>query len=117
MDNHFTISIYIPGTLAANHVLEWVVPWDCQLEHVSFGNSAASDATLMLGASTDTDAYMAATTIGDSDVPSSLGRTEFINDQYPHIPAGTIIVATIDFDGAGGTAAANLVLVMTFSKG
>lgn len=117
MDNHFTISFYIPGTLAADHVLEWKVPFDCQLEHVLVGNSAATDGTLMLGASTDTDLYMAAKDIGDSDVPAEYDRDDFINSQYPHIADGTIIVATIDYNGAAGTATANLVVVLTFSKG
>jgi hypothetical protein len=117
VDNHFTVSFYIPGTLAANHVLEWMVPFDCQLEHVSVGNSAATNGTLMLGISTDTDAYMLAKDIGDSDVPAEYDRDDFVNSQYPHIPDNAIIVATIDYDGASGTAAANVVIVLTFSKG
>jgi len=40
-----------------------------------------------------------------------------VGEQFPHIDAGTIIVMTIDYDGAGGTAAANMTVVLEFLEG
>ncbi len=117
MFNTFMFPVYIPGTLAANHVLEFTAPFDMQLVHAQAQGSNANDATLMLGKSTDTDAYMAATAVGDSDVPVEYDRNDFIGTQFPHISKGDIVVITIDFDGAAGTAVANLVVVLTFTEG
>jgi hypothetical protein len=36
---------------------------------------------------------------------------------FPHIAKGTVIVATLDYDGAGGTAAHDFTLVLGFMKG
>jgi len=79
--------------------------------------SNANDATLMIGKSTDTDAYMAATAVGDSDVPAEWDRDNFVGSQFPHIADGEIVVLTIDYDGSSGTAAQNLQIALTFTKG
>jgi hypothetical protein len=110
-------SYHIPGTLAANITIYFTVPFDCQLVHVSAVASNDSDATLILGPSTDTDGYLESCTIGDSAVPVEKGRSNFVGGEYPHIADGTIFVATLDFDGAGGTAAQNVTLVLTFTEG
>ena len=117
MFNTFMVPFYIPGTLAANHVIEFIAPFDMQLVHAQAHGSNANDATLMLGKSTDTDAYMAATAIGDSDAPAEFDRNDFINSQFPHILDGEIVVLTLDFDGSSGTAAANVVIILTFTQG
>jgi hypothetical protein len=117
MFNVFTLSYYIPGTLAANHVLEWIAPFDCQLIHAQAHGSNANDATLMLGSSSDTDAYMSATAIGDSDAPAEWDRDNFIGTQFPHIADGTIVVLTLDYDGSSGTAAQNVCICLTFTVG
>ena len=62
----------------------------------------------------DDDAYMAATAIGDSGTPGNLDRDDFIDGQYPHIPAGTNVLITLDHDGASGTAAQNVQIFITF---
>lgn len=113
----FTIPFYIPGTLAANHVLTFELPFDAQLIHVSAVASNASNGLIWIGNSDDDDIYMDDQDLGDSGDPAEYGRTDFVGDQFPHIPNGTIIKATIDFDGASGTAAANVFVVLTFSVG
>ena len=117
MFNVFTVSNYIPGTLTANHVLEFAAPFDCQLIHAQAHGSNASDATLMIGSSSDTDAYLTAQSIGDSDVPAEWERKDFVGSQFPHITDGTVVVLTLDYDGASGTAVQNAQILLTFSQG
>jgi hypothetical protein len=69
-----------------------------------------SDATIKIG--TD-DEFLAETTIGDNGTPSEFDRSDFV-DQHPRIEDGDIIVITVDYDGASGTVAADLTLVLTF---
>ena len=113
----FTIAYYIPGTLAANHVLEFVAPFDCQLIHAQAHQSNDGSATLMIGKSTDTDAYLLAAAIGDSDVPAEWDRDNFVGTQFPHIADGEIVVLTLDYDGSAGTAAQNAQILLTFAVG
>jgi hypothetical protein len=113
----FTLSFYIPGTLAANHGLEFKLPVDAQLIHVSLANSAATDGIVDIGNTDAAEAYAANLAIGDSDVAAEYDRADFVGSQFPHIPKGTNTIIAVDFDGAGGTAAANLVIVLTFTSG
>ena len=56
--------------------------------------------------------------VGDSSVAAILDEnTDFVGSQFPHIVGGTNIIATLDYDGAGGTAAADFTLVMVFTEG
>jgi len=117
MNRVFQQSYHIPGTLSANVTIKFTVPFDCQLVHVSVVASNDSDATLKLGTSASDAAYLAACTIGDSGTPVEKSLANFVGAQYPHIEDGTIFVATLDYDGASGTAAANVTLVFTFTEG
>jgi len=117
MENLFTHTIVIPGTLSANITFTATLPYDCQLLHCSTVASNDSDATLILGNSSDTDAYLASCVIGDSGTPVTKGKANFVGAQYPHIAAGTVFVATLDHDGSAGTAAQNVSIVLTFAKG
>ncbi|MFC1879386.1 hypothetical protein ACFLZW_05685 [Chloroflexota bacterium] len=114
MNRPFCVNYETPGTLAANDTFEFKMPVPAILYRVSAVASNDSDATIMIGTAADTDAYMAATTIGDSGVPNQLDRDDFIDDQYPHIPADTNVVITLDYDGAAGTAADDFELLVTF---
>ncbi len=115
--NHFTIALRYDGTLAANKVSTFTVPFDCSLVHVSAVATNANSANLKLGTSSDDDAYLVAFDIGDSGTPITKARTDFVGGQQPHILAGTVFVSTLDFDGAAGTAAQNVDIVLTFSEG
>lgn len=117
LGNRFSIAWRIDGTLAANKTIAWKLPYPASLLAVSAGASNDSDATLKVGTSADDDAYLLAATIGDSGAPVLKTLSDFVNKEYPHIPAGTILLLTLDFDGASGTAAANVDLVLTFSEG
>jgi predicted histidine transporter YuiF (NhaC family) len=122
MNRVFQQSYHVPGTLTANIVISFTVPFDCQLVHVSACASNDSDATLIVGTSADTNGYIEAAVIGDSGVPAEFeGIADFdgalADGQYPHIVDGTVVVATLDYDGAAGTAADDFTLVLTFTEG
>lgn len=115
--NHFSYTIHVSGTLAANVVPALTIPFDCQLEHISAVASNASDATLKIGTTSDDDAYLTASNVGDSNVPAEFTRANFVGTEYPHLSDGTVLLVTVDYDGASGTAAADLTVVLTFCEG
>lgn len=117
MHRTFQQSYQLHGTLAANATITFTAPFPMQLVEVSAGASNDSDATLIIGTSADPDAYLESTTIGDSGTPVVKGRSDFVGGQYPHIPDNTVVVITLDFDGASGTAAQNVTIVLTFTEG
>lgn len=118
----FTVSVHIHGTLAANASGEFKLPCDASLVHVSISNSAATDGILDLGTSADPDGILADAAIGDSNTPNIFeaadwtGALATAGSPY-HMVKGTIIDWDIDFDGSAGTAAANLMMVLTFTEG
>ncbi|HUV95816.1 MAG TPA: hypothetical protein VMX14_13455 [Anaerolineae bacterium] len=119
MQRIFTLSFCVPGTLGANVLFYWKAPFDCTILHVSAVASNDSDATIKIGDSADSgnDDYLAAAVIGDSAVPAEFARTDFVGDQYPRIHDGDITYVTVDYDGASGTAAADLTVVLTLAEG
>ena len=122
MNRVFQQAYHIPGTLAANIAIKFTVPFDCQLVHVSAVASNDSDATMIVGTSADDNGYITAGVIGDSGVPvEKEAITDFAgalaDSQYPHIVDGTIVTVDLDYDGASGTAAANVTIVLTFTEG
>jgi hypothetical protein len=110
------MTFYIPGTLAANQVIEVAADRNWKLLHVSAVASNDSDATLIIGNDGDTDAYLESSTIGDSDVPEEFSRDDFVNGEFPTHEKGDVFVITLDYDGDGGTAAQNVVLVLTIDS-
>ena len=118
----FQVAFHVAGTLSANLNIRWTAPTNCTLIHVSAVASNDSDATLTLGTSADTDGYVTAGVIGDSNVPvEKEDLTDFAgalaDSQYPRISDGDVLVAALDFDGDGGTAANDFTLVLTFAEG
>lgn len=113
----FVIALDWGGTLSADETFEFITPMDLQLLHVSAVASNDSDAELKIGTAADDDAYMVASTIGDSGTPNERDRDDFVNDQYPHIAKGTNVLITLDHDGDSGTAAQNVMIVITFTEG
>ena len=120
----FTMAYHIPGTLAANIDIRFTIPTPCELRHVSAVSSNDSDATLALGTSADTDGFLAACVIGDSQVPVEKELADFdgalltdAGKEYPRLSDGDVFVVTLDYDGAAGTAADDFTLVLTFAEG
>jgi hypothetical protein len=111
-----TLSFHITGTLAADANIGFVLPFDAQLEHVSSVVSGTHPGGLIIGNSSDPDAYVTLIHTGISNAPAEIIRTGFVGAQYPHIAKGTIIIVNVDFND-DGTAAADLTIVLTFSEG
>ena len=109
MLNKFTKAFHIPGTLSANLDMRFTIPSPCSLVHVCAVASNDSDATMALGTSADTDGFLAACVIGDSQTPVEKERAEFdgalltdAGKENPRLADGDIFVITIDYDGCAG---------------
>jgi hypothetical protein len=114
----FTVSYHTAGNLAANHSFIFKVPFPCQLIGVSAAASNANNGILDVGYTGALEAYVKNMDVGDSSVAAILDEnTDFEGDEFPHIAAGTNIIASLDYDGAAGTAAADFTLVLTFTEG
>lgn len=115
---HLVYPFHFTGTLAANVTITFKLPFDCVLKHISAVASNNSDATLIVGDSGDTDEVLTSTTIGDSGTPVEKDRDDWAaTNETGRYRKGDVFVATLDFDGAAGTAAANVTLVFTFLEG
>ena len=118
LGHYNTRTIHVPGALTANLTIYINMPIDCHLARVSAVASNDSDATLMIGISTDTDSILAASTIGDSGTPEVFDRDDFATTNPDgELSQGDILVLTVDFDGATGTAAQNLTIDLAFVEG
>ena len=116
--SRIVVPFHIPGTLAANLTILFQAVKDMTLVAVQSVNTANSSATFTLGTSATADAYLTTQDVGDSSTPAVVqSKASFVGGQFPHIAAGTIIALAVDFDGASGTAAANLTLVLEFLEG
>lgn len=114
----FTVTFHTAGALAANHSYIFKVPFDCQLIAVSAAATNASDAIIDIGYTAALEAYVKDMDAGDSSVAAILDEPgDFEGDNFPHIAALTNLIVTVDYDGAGGTAAQNFTLVLTFTEG
>lgn len=122
------ITIHLHGTLAANATGSFVLPFACTLREIQAVAANDSDATLLVGAGSDVDAIMTASAIGDSGTPVVFdGKDNADMDgalftgvdevDYIHLASGTKITWTLDFDGAGGTAAQNVDIIFLFEEG
>jgi len=124
MQRKFSHAFHVPGTLSANITITFTVPSGCQLVHVSACGSNANNGLLIIGDSSDTDEYLTSSSIGDSGTPAEFDGNDFVDTSgnthscyYPVIADGTVVVATLDYDGAGGTATDDFTLVLTFVEG
>jgi len=124
MLNKFQVAFHVPGTLSANLNIRWTAPSNCVLRHVSAVASNDSDATMTIGTSADTDGFLASTVIGDSATPTEFALADFdgalltnAGKEFPRISDGDVIVVTLDYDGDGGTASADVTIVLTFAEG
>lgn len=121
--NLFTIpGGHLAGTLAADHGGAFALPCAATLIEVSACASNDSDAKLKVGTSADDDGLIKLATIGDSSTPKVWDKGDFDgalvgSGQLWHGARGTLITWSLDFDGAGGTAAQNVDILFTFLAG
>ena len=120
----FTVNIHLPGTLAADQSGALALPCAATLEQVAACGSNANDATLAIGTSADPDGLLTAAAIGDSSTPEVWANPDWDGAlapgdgvSPPHLDNATVIVWSLDFDGAAGTAAADVDILFTFIEG
>ena len=118
----FVMTFHFPGTMSADTTARWTAPMDCTLQHLSLNQSNAGSARVKLGTKSpldDDDVFLSLTTAGVSGTPVELFANlgEFRFGVTPRIKKGDIVVLTVDHDGAAGTAAADLTVVLTFEEG
>ena len=117
------VPLHWHGTMAANATFRWTLPCGLKLVHVSSVASNNSDAKVSIGTTANDDAYKTSAVIGDSGVPVVWDRGDFDGDsghdtaECPHLAAGTVLLVTVDYDGAGGTAGQDVGVVLTFLEG
>lgn len=118
LGNHFTLTIRYDGTLAANKTFSWTAPFQCHVESITEKASNNSDATGILGISSDTDSILTSHTIGDSEVPTTKTVSDFATtNPTGRINAGDVLTHVLDFDGSAGTAAQNVDIVIMLTEG
>ena len=118
----YPVTIHLHGTLAANATGYFQLPGPMTLVEIMAVASNDSDATLVVGTSADADGIMTAAVIGDSGTPAIKGPAQFdgaLADAVNplHLADNAIVVWTLDFDGASGTAAQNVTIIFTFLEG
>lgn len=118
----YPVTVHLHGTLAANAQGAFQVPAGLKLVEISACGSNTNDGKLTVGTSVDADGILTSGAIGDSSTPAVFGPANFdgaLCDQVagPRLADNTIFVWTLDFDGAAGTAAANVMIVFTFVEG
>ena len=119
MQGHrLVIPFHVPGTLSADLAIYWTACFDGRIKHISAVGSNSNNGLLIFGISTDTNSILASASIGDSNAP-----VEFDVDNWATtnptgaFSKGQILVATLDHDGAGGTATDDFTLVITALEG
>jgi hypothetical protein len=119
----WTVNWHFHDTMAANGVMHYKLPCDATLVQVDAVATNDSDATLVLGTDANADAYLVAAVIGDSATYATKDRGDFGGDsghdtaECPHLSKGDVLKMTLDYDGAGGTAAQNADISLTFLEG
>ena len=111
------ISLYfqVSGTLGANVSIPLMFPYPVTLDYISASASNDSDATVAVsGASTMS---MAAQTIGDSGAGKIITPTTAEKASTAGEVANSLITVTVDYDGASGTAADDLNIMLAFLTG
>lgn len=121
----YTILVHLPGTLAANQQGVIRIPLQgATLVEVAATGSNANDAKLTIGTAADADGILVAGAIGDSSDPAVFTPRTFngaladpLDISCPHLAKDTVLVWSLDFDGAGGTAAADVDIQFNFLEG
>lgn len=111
----FTICVPFIGTITADNFVDFKIPWDCQLVGLS-ADGDTQDFNVIVGTAADTDAHVnttdGAVTAGTITLLDTKG--EFVDDQYPHIAADTLIRVTLDHTGSNPV---DVFIVLFFTVG
>ncbi len=124
MGQLLVFSVHLHGTLAANASGRFKLPCAATLKEVQGSASNDSSALLDFGTAADPDGYLSAVEIGDSEAIATLDNddwdgalyTDADNVENIHLPEDTVMEWLLDYDGASGTAAANVSLHFVFER-
>lgn len=113
------LPIHVPGTLTANLSITLQMPFDSRILEVSAVGSNANDCTLaVLGGAAGATSILAAFAIGDSGVPVVKTRADFATTNTTgKLANNDYLQLTVDYDGAAGTAANDLSILVTLLEG
>jgi len=116
-EREVVLHTYIPGTLSANHTLRDEFPYPATLRWAKACASNDSSATLAC-ADEDSNTIISAAAIGDSGDPAELTPdAAAVTAGYNQIAQDKCIIWTLDYDGAGGTAAQNVYIARGYLVG
>ena len=95
--SYLHMGIQYLGALTGDQFREFKAPFDLQLVQVS-GNAADTTSCIIdIGTAADTDAYLDGVTLtGATGVPTVWDRDDFVDGQYPAIPAGTVVQIMVE---------------------
>lgn len=114
MPDYLTWNIHVPGALAQNVNARWVVPYNCQVVQVSASGSNDSDATIQIGTSTDTNAILVASNVGDNGIPIAYDTDDWdVVNPVGALGKGEVLALVVDYDGPAGTAVSDLTVSIT----
>ena len=108
----FAVNQIFENTLTENKVWSYEFPFPVRLESIKAWASNDSDATLAVADPAVT--IVTAGVIGDSGDPLTISPDDA---EVAQTAANTKITLTLDFDGAGGTAADDVEVVAFFKSG
>ncbi len=100
------------GALAGNWAIIFELPYGFMPKHISAVASNNSDATIQLGTTSSAAAVLAEAVIGDSGDPAEFLRSDFADTDYQYAK-GDIVQILIDYNGAAGTTAEDVTVVLT----
>jgi len=117
--NKIVRSYWTAGALAANATIVFKAEADMTLQQVSAIASNAGDATVAIAAgAAGTTAILAAFANGQSNAAVTKTRADFASTNATgKIAKDDLVIITIDYDGAAGTASQNLCIDLTFTEG
>jgi hypothetical protein len=114
---HYPITLFLPGTLAGNHVVTFSAPVDLQLVEVSAVQSSVAGTgagQVKVGTPSADAAHLANFTIGVNGTPVAKRRADFVGGELPRIRKGESVRITFT---NGATASQNVGILLTFTEG
>jgi hypothetical protein len=111
--NRVTLTVHVPGTLAADVAFFFDMPFTATLVEASAVSSNEHPLGLRLGTGDDTDAYLEIIESGVSGTPLTFDKGDFVGGVDPQITKGTTVAITGQYD-YDASASANVTVMLTF---
>lgn len=116
--NFFVMGIEMDATLTGDIVRRFSLPIGATLIGANAGCDNTTSFILDVGTAADADAYIDNQTItGAASTTTDLAASDLVDAAPMHIPAGTEVVITIDYDGGAGGDGAGIHVDLFFREG